>query len=457
MASLKLAIVVPVLNEAPTLAAALARLSGLRAQGTVVIVVDGGSVDATVDVATAGADAVLSAPRGRAAQMNAGACHPLARRVDVLLFLHADTRLPEGALPLIEAALQGGADWGRFDVCIDGRHPWLPMVAAFMNWRSRKTRMVTGDQALFVRRPLWVSLGGFAPIALMEDIELSERLRAVSSPACIGQPVHTAGRRWDDRGFWRTVLLMWRLRAAYAWGGEPTALARRYGYTPRAPAAVAIMAKAPVPGLAKPRLAPLLGNAGAARAQRAFILRTLDTARHAAIGPVTLHCTPPAHRLFHLLSTRWGVACVGQVDGDLGSRMAAVVAQHFAQRGAVPLLIVGTDCPALTPETLQRCADALVDHEAVLIPAEDGGYVLIGMRKPLRRVFDAVDWSTPRVMGQTRERLHEQGVSWRELPALWDVDDPVDWVRWQAQLAGAGQEQEKKQKQKPVSASMHLG
>ena len=123
---------------------------------------------------------------------------------------------------------------------------------------------------------------------------------------------------------------------------------------------------------------------------------------------------------------------MGQVDGDLGRRMAAVVAQHFAQRGAVSLLIVGTDCPVLTPEMLQRCADALVDHDAVLIPAEDGGYVLIGMRRPLLRAFDAVDWSTPRVMAQTRARLSEMGATWRELPALWDVDDPVDWARWKA-------------------------
>ncbi|QCB46586.1 TIGR04283 family arsenosugar biosynthesis glycosyltransferase [Hydrogenophaga sp. PAMC20947] len=434
MADLKLAIVVPVLNEAMTLPAALAELEALRAHGVVVIVVDGGSSDATVAVAAKGADAVLTAPRGRAAQMNAGACHPLARRADVLLFLHADTRLPANAHVLVAKALEGGADWGRFDVRIDGRHPLLPMVAAFMNWRSRKTRIATGDQALFVRRTVWASLGGFAPIPLMEDVELSARLRAVSEPANIAQPVHTAGRRWDERGFWRTVLMMWRLRAAYALGRDPTALARRYGYAPRAPSAVAIMAKAPLPGLAKTRLAPVLGDAGAARAQRRFILRTLTTACQASTGPVTLHCTPPAHRLFHLLTMRWGVACVGQVDGDIGCRMRAVMAEHFAQAAAPPLLIVGTDCPVLTPAILQTCADTLVNHDAVLIPAEDGGYVLIGLRKRLPQVFEAVDWSTPRVMGQTRERLKAQGVSWRELPALWDVDDPVDWERWQALL-----------------------
>ncbi len=438
MEELKLAIVVPVLNEAQSLPAALSALGPIRAHGVPVIVVDGGSTDATVAVADRGADAVVTAPRGRAAQMNAGACHPLARAADVLVFLHADTRLPVNAQGLVARALEGGAAWGHFDVQIDGRHPLLPLVAALMNWRSRKTRIATGDQAIFVRRALWSSLGGFAAIPLMEDVEFSQRLRALSEPATIAQAVHTAGRRWDERGFWRTVLLMWRLRAAFALGREPTSLARRYGYAPRSPAAVAIMAKAPLPGLAKTRLAPVLGDAGAARAQRGFILRTLDTARRASTGPVTLHCTPPVHRLFHLLSTRWGVACVGQADGDIGCRMGAVMAQHFTHSTSLPLLIVGTDCPVLTPAMLQTCADALVDHDAVLIPAEDGGYVLIGLRKQMPQVFETVDWSTPRVMGQTRERLMALGASWRELPALWDVDDPVDWERWQVQRIQAG-------------------
>lgn len=435
---MKLAIVVPALDEAGPLAHTLAVLADFRARGAVVIVVDGGSTDGTLGVAQAGADAVWVAPRGRASQMNSGASHALARAADVLLFLHADTQLPANAEVLIARALAAGSVWGRFDVRIAGRSPLLPMVAAFMNWRSRRSGMASGAQAVFVRRRVFHSLGGFPVQPLMEDIELSTRLRELSRPACLTACVTTAGRRWDNKGFWRTVLLMWRLRAAYALGEQPTALARRYGYAPRAPAAVAIMAKAPVAGLAKTRLAPVLGEAGAARAQRGFILRTLGTAHRAGLGAVSLHCTPSAHRLFHLLSARWGVPCVGQVDGDLGCRMASVMAGHFAQPGAEPLLIVGTDCPVLTSPMLQRCADALVDHDTVLIPAEDGGYVLIGMRKPMPRVFEAVDWSTPRVMGQTRVRLHELGMTCCELPALWDVDDPVDWARWQALLADGG-------------------
>ena len=259
---MKLAVIMPVLNEAAALTASLGALAGLRARGAVLIVADGGSTDGSLALPQAQADAVVCAPRGRAAQMNAGACHPLARQADALLFLHADTRLPPGADKLIEQALADGASWGRFDVLIEGRHPLLPLVATLMNRRSRASGIATGDQAMFVRRSVFESLGGFAPLPLMEDIELSARLKRVGAPACLRERVTTDGRRWDQRGFWRTVWLMWRLRAAFALGVDSQALALRYGYRVRAPAAVAVLAKAPVPGLAKTRLAPLLGDAG---------------------------------------------------------------------------------------------------------------------------------------------------------------------------------------------------
>ena len=433
---MKLAIVMPVLGESLGLRRVLVALLGLRQRGAVLIVVDGGSTDDTVAVARAGADAVLSAPRGRASQMNAGASHALARRSDVLLFLHADTALPPDADGHIVRALAGGAVWGRFDVRIAGEHPLLPMAAVLMNTRSRHSGIATGDQVMFVRRKVFEALGGFAPIPLMEDIELSARLKRIGPPACLRERVITDGRRWDRDGFWRTVFMMWRLRAAWATGADAPTLALRYGYTPRAGAAVAVLAKAPVPGLAKTRLAPLLGEAGAARAQRHFILKTMIAARHASTGPVRLHCAPAVnHRFFRLLNQRHGVACVPQVEGDIGQRMASVMLEHFARSNHLPLLIVGTDCPVLTPVRLQQAADALQTHDAVLIPAEDGGYVLIGLRRAIPSLFEQVDWSTPRVMAQTRDRLRAAAVRWQELPKLWDVDEPKDWLRWQAMAA----------------------
>ena len=224
-------IVVPVLNEARAIEARLTALAPLRRRGAELIVVDGGSVDGTPARAGPLADRVLTAPRGRAAQMNAGAA---AAQGDILLFLHADTQLPVGAFAAIVEALASRARaWGRFDVRIDGRHPLLPVVAALMNLRSRMTGIATGDQAMFVRAATFCEVGGFPDIALMEDIALSGRLKRISAPLCLRLRVTTSGRRWDSKGFWRTVLLMWRLRLAYFLGAAPDALARRYGYAPR--------------------------------------------------------------------------------------------------------------------------------------------------------------------------------------------------------------------------------
>ena len=206
----------PVLDEAGQIEATLAALAPLRRRGVELIVVDGGSQDGTVALARAEADAVLDAPRGRARQMNAGAA---AARGEVLLFLHADTILPPEADRLALRAAAGGRDWGRFDVRIAGRHPMLRVVAMLMNWRSRLTGIATGDQAIFVRRELFQRIGGFPDQPLMEDIELSRRLRRVSAPACLPARVTTSGRRWESRGVWRTIFLMWRLRWRY-WRGE---------------------------------------------------------------------------------------------------------------------------------------------------------------------------------------------------------------------------------------------
>ncbi len=433
---MKLAIVVPVLNEATQLGERLQALAPLRARGVFVVVVDGGSDDGTLACAqAAGADRVLQAPRGRASQMNAGACVAAQWGAQALLFLHGDTQLPPQADALVLCALEGTAGWGRFDVRIEGRHVLLPWVAALMNRRSRATGIATGDQAMFVRRRWFEAVGGFAALPLMEDIDLSRRLLALGAPACLAERVSTSGRRWDRHGFWRTVTLMWWLRAVHWAGGDAHALAKRYGYQPRARAAVAVLAKAPVSGLAKTRLIPRLGAAGAARVQRVFTLQTLIVAHTASTGPITLWCAPDtSHRFFRVLSRRHGVRCAPQAVGDIGQRMAAAVHHHFAHQSTPPLLIVGTDCPVRGSHHLQQAADALQQHDVVLIPAEDGGYVLIGLRRPVPGVFEGIAWSTPQVMEQTRQRLRALGVPWCELPTLWDVDEPADWDRWQAQL-----------------------
>jgi len=226
---MRLAIVMPVLNEAATVEAALAALAPLRARGVEVIVVDGGSSDGTAELAQPLADRVLSAPRGRSFQMNAGAA---AASGDVLLFLHADTRLPDGADRLIlDGLAHSRRQWGRFDVCFD-QGGLLQVVALTMNWRSRLTGIATGDQAMFATRAAFDELGGFPPIALMEDVAASARLKRVARPLCLTARVTTSGRRWHKRGTLRTILLMWRLRLRYFLGADPAHLARDYGYAP---------------------------------------------------------------------------------------------------------------------------------------------------------------------------------------------------------------------------------
>lgn len=147
---------------------------------------------------------------------------------DVLLFLHADTVLPAGAVDAVQAAINAGADWGRFDVCIAGRSAMFPLIAALMNARSRWTGIATGDQAIFVRREVFERMHGYADLPLMEDIELSRRLRAIARPACLRERVITSGRRWEQHGVWRTIFLMWRLRLRYWLGASAQDLARSY-------------------------------------------------------------------------------------------------------------------------------------------------------------------------------------------------------------------------------------
>ena len=227
---MRLSIIIPVLNEAETLAARLAALQAIRARGVEVIVVDGGSADDSAGRATPLADRVISAPRGRGRQMNAGAERATG---EALLFLHADTVLPDLAIERIEAALTGGALWGRFDVRIEGASVMLPIVAALMNGRSRLTGIATGDQAIFATREAFARVGGFPDIPLMEDIAFSSAMRGVARPACLAAKVTTSGRRWDKHGVWRTILMMWWLRLRFWLGVSPQALAREYGYVPR--------------------------------------------------------------------------------------------------------------------------------------------------------------------------------------------------------------------------------
>jgi len=220
-----LSVIVPVWMEAAGVTDTLRALQPIRNRGHEVVVVDDGSTDRTGELARQLCDRVIVSEKGRALQMNAGAA---AAKGDLLLFLHADTRLPANSLEHLASFVHSNRPWGRFDVRLSGERPLFRVIASFMNQRSRLTGICTGDQAMFVRRDAFEALGGFQPMPLMEDVEFSRRLCLVSRPFCIKEPVVTDSRRWQKHGAWRTIFLMWRLRWRYWRGESPESLAQIY-------------------------------------------------------------------------------------------------------------------------------------------------------------------------------------------------------------------------------------
>lgn len=226
---MNISVIVPTLNEGASIAITLQSLQPWRKRGAEVIVVDGGSSDDTIARAKPYADRIVTAARGRARQMNAGA---QVAHADVLLFLHADSLPPTmGDAHITQALHDDARQWGRFDVQITGKPAMLRVVAWFMNVRSRLTGIATGDQGIFVRRKTFERIGGYADIPLMEDIELCKRLKALGAlgaPACLKSRITTSGRRWEAHGVWHTIFLMWKMRWMYWRGATPETLAALY-------------------------------------------------------------------------------------------------------------------------------------------------------------------------------------------------------------------------------------
>jgi len=219
-----ISIIIPTLNEEVGITLFLTKLQALRPQCEL-IVVDGGSEDETANLAEPYVDDVVKSGKGRSTQMNVGAAMATA---PIVLFLHSDTYLPEGAIEQIHHAINKGYSWGRFDIKLSGKARMLTIVAWLMNRRSRWTGIATGDQAIFVEKSLFDQVGGYADIALMEDIELSGKLKQVSKPYCSSKKVTSSGRRWMSFGVFKTISLMWYLRLRYFFGADPTELAKLY-------------------------------------------------------------------------------------------------------------------------------------------------------------------------------------------------------------------------------------
>lgn len=219
-----LSIIVPTLNESELVKPFLNSLQPLRQAGCEVIVVDGGSTDNTAMLATPLVDSVVHSEKGRARQMNAGAAQA---HNDLLLFVHVDTILPTNLMELMTRE-ELTHSWGFFQVQLSGQHPLYRVIAFFMNVRSRLTAIATGDQCLFVGRDIFMKVGGFPNIALMEDVAMSKTLKQLTPPVIIADKVITSSRRWEQKGITKTIFQMWWLRLLYFLGVSPDRLVKTY-------------------------------------------------------------------------------------------------------------------------------------------------------------------------------------------------------------------------------------
>ena len=429
---MRVSVVIPVLDEEERIVSCLERLRPMRSRGHEVIVVDGGSKDETRTIAAQRCSLLLRSRPGRAAQMNIGARFA---RGDVLLFLHADSELPEEADLAIVQSLSGkNSGWGWFDVRLSGQAPVFRLISAFMNWRARLSAVCTGDQALFVAAELFHEARGFPSIPLMEDIAICKRLRKLARPRPQAIPVKSSSRRWESAGVARTVLQMWRLRLLYFFGVAPGRLAEmyyprllagadRYKYPS---ARILVFAREPRAGAVKTRLAAHIGDESALRLYLAMLRRVVTTVEQASLAEFHLWAASNCeHEEFLALCNAQDIRL--QQGDCLGSRMCNACAVELAEAGVESVLIIGSDSPALTPDYLDRALAALSGGtDVVLGPARDGGYVLIGMRKVSGELFRDVDWGGPEVLRQTVSRVREAGLRHQLLEPSWDVDEPED-------------------------------
>lgn len=416
-----LSVIVPTLNEAdrigPTLDAVRA-----EAPDAELLVADGGSTDDTRrEVEAREGVGWVASPPGRGLQLNRGAS---CARGDLLLFLHADTRLDPGwPAALRRAADSPGFLLGAFRLCIDDPAWPFRLVEWGVERRCRWRSLPYGDQALFMKRADFERVGGFAELPLMEDVDLVRRCRRDGPVRVLPLFAHTSARRWRRHGVLRQTLLNWRTYLEFALGRPAERLALRYDPSQHA---LVIFCKWPEPGAVKTRLAATLGAAPAAELYRRLVRKTLRTARRSRAVATPLVFYSPAERreeMRHWLGR--GLRFHPQSPGDLGARMLRAFVETESL-GFRKTLIVGTDCPALAPRHLEAALLALDRHDVVVGPAHDGGYYLIGAGRPHPALFTGMEWSGPDVCAETRRRCADARLSLYELETLRDVDTEED-------------------------------
>ncbi|TVR64469.1 MAG: DUF2064 domain-containing protein [Gemmatimonadales bacterium] len=440
-----LGVVIPTLNEAGSLPGLLGDLERIEPPPRVVVA-DGGSDDGTPEIAREAGAEVVRAPRGRAAQMNVGA---VALSTPWLLFLHADSRLPQQTRAALQAWLYSPPqhEAAHFAFRLDERGPWWTFIETGQRLREALTGMAYGDQGLLVSRRRWEAVGGFPPLPIMEDVEMVLRLKRSGGLDRIGAPVVTSGRRYRRSGVLRGWLRNTALIGLYRLGVPPRRLAPLYPphHVPRestvpsmtrdAPgkspagsslpsALVLVFAKAPRPGQVKTRLAADMGDEAAASLYRTMGRQVADGLRG---GPYrTRICFAPPDARDEMVD--WlgdhGLEFQPQADGDLGRRMEVAAATAF--REAEKVCLVGTDTPAVDRAVVEDAFRQLDQADVVVGPARDGGYYLLAMNRLEPTLFRDVPWSTAQVLETTLARARSAGLTVQTLPMRVDVDRITD-------------------------------
>jgi rSAM/selenodomain-associated transferase 2/rSAM/selenodomain-associated transferase 1 len=423
-----LSVVIPTLDEARRLPLLLDDLEALSDLVVETLVVDGGSTDGTDEIARDHGARVIAAPRGRGVQLLAGGT---AARGDWIFFVHADCRLPPEAAEALRAFVSTASEceFAHFAFELEGRGGFRRFIELGQRIREGLTGLAYGDQGLVVSRALYRQAGGHPEWSVMEDVGVMGRLGR-SGRRRLPARLPTSARRYEREGRLRGWLRNAALITGFRLGVPPGHLARWYPPEPgparSGRASLVVFAKAPVPGRVKTRLAKDVGSAEAVRIYRTIGRETVDALRHGPWNTRVYVDPPTSEGVDHVrkwLGSR-GLSYRRQSEGDLGRRMAAAIHECLDDSPAV--VVVGTDTPGLDASCIRSALEALEATDVVIGPAEDGGYYLIGMKRPNPSLFRGIPWSTSGVLPQTRAAIRRAGLRLHLLETRRDVDTLPD-------------------------------
>ncbi len=438
-----LGVVIPALDEAATLPALLADLAGLPFPAEV-LVVDGGSRDDTVGAARAGGAFVMRSRPGRARQMNAGAGFLTA---PWLLFLHADSRLGAPALAAIGRHVRsGGPVAAHFGLSFRHFGRFYRVLELGQRIRERALGLVYGDQGLLIPRELFLAVGAYPGVPLMEDVLLNRRLLRMGRLRPLPARISTSPRRYEEEGRIRALFRNVSLMSRFLMGADPASLSTEYpprrrpptlpgpGTRPASPPTLLVFARAPRPGEVKSRLARTLGDRRAASIYRRMGRLVIDQVADAP-ATVTVCFTPDgAEREVREWLDPGAARYWPQGPGDLGARMSRMMERAFEASDRA--IVIGTDAPTVDRATIRRALHALDSADVVAGPSRDGGYYLLGLRRPRPGLFADIRWSTGSVLTETLDRAAEAGLSVTLLEVVSDVDTAADLTPGIARLLG---------------------